>query len=143
MTKTTAQTGLHLAAVLIPLTIGAARLSMLALLSELTLVALLGEVLGVLILAILANWTVQLAWPSSGISHRLAATLCALTTIGVAVLLTPPPALSTLTCAVLVIASQFLLLFYLVLDRAIAALKPAPAKVSQNNRKKLRYDPRT
>jgi hypothetical protein len=129
MAKVRDKNWLYLAASMAPLALGGIRLALIAGRGEITLATIIGEALGVLILAILANWALQLAFPRAGKPNGLAAILVSAISLGVAALMLLPLTSSQMVCVAIVAASQLLTLGY-----AATALKPVLAKAAKKKR---------
>ena len=129
MAKVRDKNWLYLAASSAPLAMGGIRLAIIAGRGEFTLAASIGETLAALILAILANWALQLAFPRAGKSNWLGATLVAGITLGVAALMMLPLTNSLIVCVALFAACHLLILGY-----AATALKPVLARATKKSR---------
>lgn len=124
---------LRLSTGIVPLIVGSARLALIFGRGEGTLAAVIGETLTALLLAVLANWVFQLAFPRKGKSNWLVAMLVSTITLGVAGLLMAPQMSSLIVCVAVVATCQLLILGY-----AATALQPVLARAAKKKRKMRR-----
>lgn len=106
-----------------PISLGGYRLAMQAIRSELSIGFVVGETLGILILAMLVNWIVRLVISSRESSNWFAAGVVSAMTIAIAALIYLPQGSLLITGALLAGICQLLIAAYVV-----TALKPKFAK---------------
>lgn len=121
----------HLVTAAVPVSLGVYRIAMLAMRKELSLEAILGEVLAMMIMAVLTNWAAQLWLDGNQAKRWLTAWAVSMVTLAVGGLLYLPKETSFYQIVTLVGLCQLLITAFV-----IAAWKPklAAARALRNRR---------